>query len=117
MNTALVEREGARILECQEPIVTTGDALGLVSAAFEHDATRILLEDRHLPAEFFQLRTQFAGEFVQKLLNYQLRLAVVFSDVAKHGERFEEFVREARRGRGFRAFDDRENALAWLASG
>lgn len=114
--TRVVERSAVRILECSEPIVTAGDALGLVSAAFEHDATRILLEDRHLPPEFFELRTQFAGELVQKLLNYQLRLAVVFTEAAKHGERFEEFVREARRGRGFRAFDDRESALAWLAS-
>jgi hypothetical protein len=114
---ALIERSGVRILECQEPIVTTGDALGLVSAGFEHDATRILIEDRHLPPEFFQLRSGFAGEFVQKLVNYQLQLAVVFSDAAKHGERFAEFVGEARRGRGFRAFDDRESALSWLASG
>jgi hypothetical protein len=116
VSSSVQEHGGVRILECTEPIATTGDALGLVSAAFENDATRILLEDRHLPPAFFELRTQFAGEFVQKLLNYQLRLAVVFSDVPKHGERFEEFVREARRGRGFRAFDDRASALAWLAS-
>ncbi|MEX2207990.1 MAG: DUF4180 domain-containing protein [Myxococcota bacterium] len=113
----MIDRSGVRILECLEPIATTGDALGLVSAAFENDATRLLVDDGYLPAAFFELRSGFAGEFVQKLLNYRLQLAVVFAEPAKHGERFEEFVREARRGRGFRAFDDRESALAWLASG
>ena len=115
MKTTALERSSAKILECLEPIGSAGDALGLVSACVENDATRILLEDRHLPPAFFDLRSGFAGEFIQKLLNYRMQLAVVFSDVSSHGERFEQFVLEARRGRGFRAFDDRDSALAWLA--
>jgi len=117
MKITLLDHTGARIVECLEPIGSTGDALGLVAACVEHDATRLLLDDRHLPPAFFDLRSGFAGEFVQKLVNYRMQLAVVFSDVASHGERFEQFVLEARRGRGFRAFGDRESALAWLASG
>jgi RNA polymerase sigma factor (sigma-70 family) len=101
--------ETGRILECLEPIATTGDALGLVSACIEHDATRLLLEDRHLPPAFFDLRTGFAGEFVQKLVNYRMQLAVVFSDVAKHGSASSSSCWR-RGGRGFRAFDDRERA-------
>jgi hypothetical protein len=117
MNTTLLERGGVRIVENLEPVGSTGDALALVSACVEHDAMNLLLDDRHLPPPFFDLRSGFAGEFVQKLQNYRVRLAVVFSDPSQHGERFEQFVLEARRGRGFRAFDDRESAAAWLASG
>jgi hypothetical protein len=117
MEAVVLERAGLPIIECLDPIKTTGDALELVSACIEHDATRILLDDRHLPAAFFDLRSGFAGEFVQKIVNYRMQLAVVFSGVEGRGERFQQFVLEARRGRGFRAFDDREGALAWLTSG
>jgi hypothetical protein len=117
VKTAILTRNANRIVECLEPIGSTGDALELISACIENDATRVLIDDRHLPPAFFELRSGFAGEFVQKLVNYRMQLAAVFSDVSKHGERFEQFVGEARRGRGFRAFDDRESALAWLAGG
>ena len=115
MKTDLLERGSVRIVECLEAITATGDALELVSACAEQDATRILLDDRFLPPAFFELRSGFAGEFVQKLVNYRVQLAVVFSNVSSHGERFEQFVAEARRGRVFRAFDDRESADSWLS--
>jgi hypothetical protein len=117
VKTVLCDRGGVRVVECLEPIAKTGDALELISACIENGATGALLDDRYLPPAFFELRSGFAGEFVQKLVNYKLQLAVVFADPSKHGERFEQFVGEARRGRGFRAFDDRESALAWLAAG
>ena len=69
-----------------------------------------------LPAEFFDLRTRFAGEFVQKLVNYGLRVAAVFPPDAGQSERFREFVGELRGGHAFRTFETRADAEAWLAS-
>lgn len=115
-NTTVHELGGVRVVECLGAIGSTSDALALISACIEHDSTRLLLEDRHLPAAFFELRSGFAGEFIQKIVNYRMQLAVVFTDVPSHGERFEQFVSEARRGRDFRAFDERVEALAWLGA-
>jgi hypothetical protein len=105
--------------ECEIDIVRVDDALRLVTACIEQDTGRVLIEAARLPDEFFDLRTRFAGEFIQKLQNYRVRLAIVLPpDVdrpGRHGERFAEFVREARGGSGFRFFDDRGGAEAWLA--
>ena len=109
------ERNGARILDCVEAIGPS-DAMELVVACIEHDATRLLVESRYLPPEFFDLKTGFAGELLQKMQNYGIRLAGVFPSEEGHSDRFRELLREARRGSGFRAFAAREDAEVWLAS-
>lgn len=100
-----------------QPIAKVDDAVRLVEAAYEQDTRAFLLEGNLLPAEFFDLRTRFAGEFVQKLVNYGLRVAAVFPPDPAHGERFREFVGELRRGHAFRTFEARAEAEAWLGAG
>jgi Domain of unknown function (DUF4180) len=100
-----------------EPISSVDDALRFVEVAYERSTRAFLLEGHLLPAEFFELRSRFAGEFVQKLVNYQLRVAAVFPPDASRSERFAEFVAELARHPSFRSFAERAEAEAWLASG
>ena len=76
----------------------------------------LLVHAGALPAEFFKVRTGFAGEFVQRLVNSRLRVAAVFAPVEFHPDKFNEFLLEARRRPQFRAFDSPLDALAWLAA-
>lgn len=78
------------------------------------NTNRVLLRDRQLPAEFFELQTGFAGEFIQKLVNYQITVACVFEESRSFGDRFREYVAEAKLGRQFRSFSDEREAIAWL---
>lgn len=114
MRLRKVERGGVRFVECVEPIAAASEVLELVAGCIEHDARGVLVESPMLPPEFFDLRTGFAGEFLQKLVNYGVRLAAVFPNEAAYGERFREFLVEAKRGRAFRAFAERSDAEAWL---
>lgn len=98
---AFVEAEGA------EP-------LRAVVTCLEADARALLFDAGALPAAFFDLRTGVAGELVQKLVNYGLRMAAVVPDVAAQPPRFQEFAREANRGPRFRFFATRAEAVAWL---
>jgi len=99
-----------------QPIAVVDDALRLVEASYERQVRAFLLDHSVLPPEFFDLRTRFAGEFVQKVVNYGLRVAAVFPPDPGHGERFREFVGELRGGHAFRTFETRADAEAWLAS-
>ena len=91
-----------------------GDPLAAFRSCIEHGRHALLFDAGALPAAFFDLRTGLAGELVQKLVDYRVRMAAVVPDLAGCPERFREFAREANRGRQFRFFATREGALAWL---
>lgn len=107
---------GARlvILECVGSVVDLDDALSIVAASHELNTNKVLLRDRQLPPDFFELQTRLAGEFIQKLVNYRITLACVFEDDGRFSNRFREYIGEAKRGRQFRSFTDEGEAIAWL---
>ncbi|HEY6600001.1 MAG TPA: DUF4180 domain-containing protein, partial [Pseudomonadales bacterium] len=80
MQTRALAGAGEVILECVDAITGLDDALSIISATYELNTHSVLLRDAQLPPEFFELRTRFAGEFVQKLVNYQLTVAGVFDE-------------------------------------
>jgi hypothetical protein len=84
---ALVESEGMVIGKVQ-------DALDLMANL---DSSRIMLCDHHVNPDFFKLRTGFAGELLQKFMNYGIGLAVI-GDFSKYpGDTLIDFIRESNR--------------------
>ena len=88
----------------------------VLARCIESGARAILLDENALPAEFFDLRTGLAGELLQRLTTYRIRLACVVPDASVHPTHFQEFVREANRGVQFRFVTTREAAIEWLES-
>jgi hypothetical protein len=76
----------------------------------------VVVTEQDLCPEFFDLRTGFAGELLQKLVNYRVRLAVVLSDPNAYGERFGELVHEHATHGTVRFFRLEEDARRWLTS-
>lgn len=102
------------VVECASGITDSRDALELAYACSGAGTDLLLLGAGALPSGFLDLRTGFAGEFVQKLVDFRLRTAAVFAPEVPYPARFQEFLLEARRGRHFRAHETRAQALAWL---
>ncbi|MEV5820337.1 DUF4180 domain-containing protein [Micromonospora harpali] len=79
------ELAGVPVLVCDAdgPVVATEqDALDLIGAAFLGAQVVAVPVDR-LAEGFFSLGTRFAGDVMQKFVNYRLRLAVV-GDISGH---------------------------------
>ncbi|MFG3423522.1 DUF4180 domain-containing protein [Micromonospora sp. NPDC049460] len=79
------ERAGVPVLVCDPdgpPVATAQDALDLIGAAFL-GAEVVAVPASRLDASFFSLGTRFAGEIMQKFVNYRLRLVVV-GDISRH---------------------------------
>jgi hypothetical protein len=79
------------------------------------DAGGLILDEQQLSPEFFDLRTGFAGEVLQKFTNYRARLAIVIADESVYGGRFSELVYEHRTHRSVRFFSSAQQARQWLA--
>jgi Domain of unknown function (DUF4180) len=79
-------------------------------------ADGLLLTEKELSPDFFNLRTGIAGELFQKCTNYQIRLAIVLQDPNAYGERFSELVFEHKKHPMIRFFDSEVAAKAWLST-
>ena len=88
--------------------------MDVVATCFEQSTQALLIDRPALPPEFFDLRTGITGELVQKLTQYGIRLACVVPDLHAQPERFQEFAREANRGRRARFFESKGDAVGWL---
>jgi Domain of unknown function (DUF4180) len=78
-------RAGVQVLVCDAagpPVATERDVADLIGAALA-GADVVALPANRLDESFFTLGTRFAGEVMQKFVNYRLRLAVV-GDISSH---------------------------------
>jgi hypothetical protein len=118
MNLQITTHDAATMLEGTPSAAllrSPDDIVELIAACFEHDARLVLLYAENLSDRFFDLSSGEAGTILQKLRNYQIRLAVVVdAERTPQSARFRELVSEERRGGDFRLFDDRDAAEAWL---
>ena len=90
------------------------DPIEVIQSCAEVEAQAVLVDGGILPAEFFDLSSGVAGELVNKLSMYRIRLAAVVPDVSIHSEHFQAFAREANRRGDVRFFPNREEAIGWL---
>ena len=79
------------------------------------DRGGLLLDESDIAAEFFDLKSGFAGDVLQKFTNYRARLAIVLFDESAHGSRFSELVYEHRTHPCVRFFESAQDARRWLA--
>ncbi|MPV87103.1 DUF4180 domain-containing protein [Georgenia ruanii] len=99
------------------PIGSGQDALDLVGEAWASGAELVAVPASRLTPAFFDLRSGHAGEFVQKLVNYRMRLAVL-GDISAYvaaSEALGAFVAESNRGAHVWFLDGPEDLAGRLA--
>lgn len=101
MEIRITKHDGVNIAEIiSENIVINEvqDALDLMANCNYMGAERIILSENQLNPDFFDLKTRFAGEVLQKFSNYRNRLAIV-GDFSKYESRsLKDFIYESNKG-------------------
>jgi len=71
------------------------DGLELLGNLYYQDFDKIIIHEKNITSDFFDLKTGIAGEILQKFSNYRIKLAIVgdFSKFA--GKSLQDFINES----------------------
>ena len=118
MQLSLVNEDGLAFVEGQPNqafLLRADDVNRLIETCLAEATYAALLYDANLPPAFFDLSSGEAGIILQKLRNYQIRLAAVYDPArVTLSSRFKEMSDEETRGSHFGLFTARQAAIEWL---
>jgi hypothetical protein len=118
MNLSLVVENDLKFVEGEPDsafLASVRDIDRLIEACFADQANATLLYAANMTPAFFDLSSGEAGEILQKLRNYQIRLAVVYiPGSVVFSSRFGEMLADEQGGPHFGVFESRQAAVDWL---
>jgi len=93
------------------------DALDIMANAGEQGARKIILYEKNISPEFFQLKTGLAGEILLKFTNYKVDLAIIGEFSKYKSKSLEAFIYETNKGNQFYFVKNIETAKKKLLKG
>lgn len=87
----------AEILPGTDSISSPDDILDLMAEVRYNGSGTMIIHEKSLHPDFFDLKTRVAGEILQKFSNYRMRLAIVGDFSAYKSKSLKDFIRESNR--------------------
>jgi len=104
----------AEVTDDNFKISSVQDAVDLLGDMYYNNCNAIVLKEVNFHPDFFTLHTGLAGDVLQKVSNYQFKLAVT-GDFSKYTSKsLQDFIRESNRGNRVFFVDTAEDALLKL---
>ena len=89
----------AEVISEATEINNTEDGLNLLGDLYYQGFDKIIIHEKNITPEFFDLKNGMAGEILQKFSNYRVRLAIV-GDFKKYtGKSMTDFMYESNKGK------------------
>ncbi|MGE8536427.1 DUF4180 domain-containing protein [Chryseobacterium sp. D764] len=101
----------AEVISDQIIIQSAQDGLDLMGDVYYQGFDKVILYEKNITPEFFDLKTKIAGEILQKFSNYRIGLAIV-GDFDKYDSKsLKDFIFESNKTRHVNFLKSLENAL------
>jgi len=99
------------------PVINkTEDGLDLLGNLYFQGFDRIVIYEKNITPDFFDLKNGIAGEILQKFSTYRVRLAIV-GDFSKYtGKSLTDFIYESNKGRHINFVASTEEAIIILSN-
>ncbi|KDN55849.1 DUF4180 domain-containing protein [Flavobacterium seoulense] len=91
------------------------DGADLLGNLYYSDYDRIILYEKNLLPDFFNLKTGVAGEILQKFANFRVRLAIVGNFDKHKSNSLKQFIFESNKGKQVNFVDSLSQAIDCLA--
>lgn len=120
MNLTVKEKNGTQVvvLFSQEPMLCdVQSALDvMLSASYETDCNRLVINKEAICEDFFDLSTRLAGEILQKFVTYQIKFAI-YGDFSQYTSKaLRDFIYESNQGTHVFFLQNEEEALDKITS-
>lgn len=101
----------AEIITDKVILRSTEDGLDLLGNLYYQGFDKILIHEKNITPEFFDLRTKIAGEILQKFAQYQMPLIIV-GDFSKYQSKsLNDFIFESNKSKQINFIKDLSNIL------
>lgn len=101
----------AEIISDEIIIQSPQDGLDLMGNVYYQGFDKVILHEKNITPEFFDLKTKIAGEILQKFSNYRLGLAIV-GDFSKYESKsMKDFIFESNKTKHVNFVETVEKAL------
>lgn len=80
-------------------ILTAQDSLDLLGNLYYQEVDKIILYEKNITPDFFELKNGLAGEILQKFSNYRVQLAIVGDFTKYTSKSINDFIYESNKGR------------------
>ncbi|MCU0417976.1 MAG: DUF4180 domain-containing protein [Cytophagaceae bacterium] len=104
----------AEVLSSEIIIHTVSDGLDILVNLYYQDFDRIILHQKNISPDFFDLKSGIAGEMLQKFSNYRVRLAIIGDFSAFNSKSLNAFIIESNKGKQIHFVHSLEEAIQVL---
>lgn len=89
----------AKVISEVNVINKVEDGIDLLGNLYYQGFDRIIIYEKNITPEFFDLKTGIAGEILQKFSNYRVQLAIVGDFTKYNSKSLNNFIYESNKGR------------------
>lgn len=111
-NVIKVDDGNFLIIDSNNLILTDiASALDIISiAGYDYNCSNVVIKENNICKDFFDLKTNIAGEILQKFVNYGLKIAII-GDFSKYSSKsLKDFIYECNSGKNIFFVKDVEEA-------
>ena len=105
----------AEVISEEIVVKTPEEGLQLLVDLYYQDFDKIIIHEKNITPEFFDLKTGIAGEILQKFSNYRVRLVIVGDFIQYPGKSIKDFIYESNHGKQVNFLDSLEEAVERLS--